>query len=91
MDASIAASEAVSSTTAAGTATACVECLVSYGMDPTVAAAVAVLLGVFARLFVDWAQRRLAARSDDDGPPDDEPPTGASPALVLITPQEAAS
>lgn len=91
MDTDIAVSEALSSSTAAGTATACVECLVSFGMDPTVAAAFAVLLGVLARLLADWLQRRLAERrkASNDDPPDDEPPTGAAPVLTPTLATEA--
>lgn len=83
MDTDMALSEVLSSGTAAGTATACVECLISFGIDPTVAAAFAVVLGVVARLVADWVQRRLAERRkrSHDQPPDDEPPTGASPVL----------
>jgi len=61
---STAAGEAVSSTSAAASATACVDCLVSFGVDPSVAVPLAVVLAVGVRLLVDWAQRRLAARRE---------------------------
>lgn len=62
MDTGIAVSETLSSTAAASTATACVECFVSFGLDPSIAAAAAVVLGVLVRLGADWAQRKLAER-----------------------------
>lgn len=65
--------EAIGGTTTAGTAGACAECLVLWGTDPTVAAALAVVLGVVVRVLVvdlapwllGWWRRRRAARLED--------------------------
>lgn len=49
--------EAVASGTGLVGASACAECLTTWGLDPTIAGAVAVLVGVAARLSIDWYQR----------------------------------
>lgn len=71
--ASAAFTETLSSTGAAGGATACAECLTSFGVDPMIAGPIAVLVGVGVRLLVDWAQRRLAARKLTAESPSSQP------------------
>lgn len=55
MDPAIPVTETIASGSAFAGAAACSECLTSFGMDPTIAGAAAVLLGVGVRLFADWA------------------------------------
>jgi len=52
---------------AAGSASACVECLTQLGLDPQLSAAVAVVLGVLVRLTIDyWREKRRNKESSDE-------------------------
>lgn len=73
-------SEALSSTGAVGGATACADCLTTWGADPMIAGPLAVIAGVLVRLAIDWAQRRLAARrAVAEAAPQPSPPPRSSP------------
>lgn len=51
--------ESIASGGAAGSATACVECLTLVGLDPQMSAALAVVLGVLVRLALDyWREKK---------------------------------
>ena len=51
--------ESIASGGAAGSATACVECLTQVGLDPQMSAALAVVLGVLVRLALDyWREKK---------------------------------
>jgi hypothetical protein len=52
--------ETISLGGAGGSATACVECLTIVGLDPQLSALIAIVLGVFVRLAIDfYREKRL--------------------------------